>query len=257
MSQEVSSVRSGRSPSRVYSASGPVFRPQCVCLSYPPCTTSGGFLFENGIGRAPGRLRRLSVPLLILARVMISRFVGSSPMSGSVLTVQSLLGSLSFPLSAPPLLVRTCAHFFLSQNTLQDIKTKQDWSFCHLTGQSESRGKGVCVTEAVDSMTSPDPQVPRGGPALLATACCAGRAPWEPQEKGSKTLHSRGVRKPWQVPAKEQVPRRDRPHGQAAPSWVCHSREGGPGAWGASLGLLPQEAGRIQVQTHRCSWWSE
>ena len=43
------------------------------------------------------------------AQVMISRFVGSSPALGSVLTVQSLepaLDSMSPSLSAPPLLVR-------------------------------------------------------------------------------------------------------------------------------------------------------
>ena len=42
------------------------------------------------------------------AQVMISRFVGSSPASGSVLTAQSLepaSESVSPPLSAPPLLV--------------------------------------------------------------------------------------------------------------------------------------------------------
>ena len=33
------------------------------------------------------------------AQVMISRFVGSNPASGSALTVQSLLGILSLPLS--------------------------------------------------------------------------------------------------------------------------------------------------------------
>ena len=48
----------------------------------------------------------LSVPLLISAQVMISRFVDSSPVSGSALTAWSLLGILSPPLSlslsAPP-----------------------------------------------------------------------------------------------------------------------------------------------------------
>ena len=45
------------------------------------------------------------VKLLVSAQVTISRLVGSSPTSGSVLTVQSLLGILSLPLSAPSLLV--------------------------------------------------------------------------------------------------------------------------------------------------------
>ena len=51
----------------------------------------------------PGWLSRLSFQLLILAQFMISPFVSSSLVSGSTLTVQSLLGILS-P-SAPPLLV--------------------------------------------------------------------------------------------------------------------------------------------------------
>ena len=54
---------------------------------------------------APRWHSRLSVRLLISAQVMISQFVSSSPASGSVLMVQSLLGILSLPLSAPPLLV--------------------------------------------------------------------------------------------------------------------------------------------------------
>ena len=44
---------------------------------------------------APGWLSRLSVRLLILAEVIISQFVGSSPTSGSALMLQSLLGILS------------------------------------------------------------------------------------------------------------------------------------------------------------------
>ena len=54
---------------------------------------------------APGWLSWLSVQLLVLAQVVISRFVSSSPTLGSMLTAQSLLGILSFPLSAPPLLM--------------------------------------------------------------------------------------------------------------------------------------------------------
>ena len=52
-----------------------------------------------------GWLTLLSIRLLISAQVMILRFMGLSPASGSVLTVWSLLGILSPPLSAPPLLV--------------------------------------------------------------------------------------------------------------------------------------------------------
>ena len=55
-------------------------------------------------GGEPGWLSQLSVGLLVSAQVMISHFVGSSPASSSVPTVQSLLGILSLPLSAPPLL---------------------------------------------------------------------------------------------------------------------------------------------------------
>ena len=47
----------------------------------------------------PEWLRQLSVPLLVSAQVMISRFVGSSPTLGSVPTVQGLLGILSLSLS--------------------------------------------------------------------------------------------------------------------------------------------------------------
>ena len=61
-----------------------------------------------------------SVGLLILAQVMISRFMSSSPMLDSVQMVQSLLG-FSFPpsLSAPPLLSLSLSlslSFPLSQN---------------------------------------------------------------------------------------------------------------------------------------------
>ena len=44
---------------------------------------------------------QLSIWLLISAQVMISRFVRLSPTSGSALTVWSLLGILSLPLSLP------------------------------------------------------------------------------------------------------------------------------------------------------------
>ena len=60
--------------------------------------------------RAPGWISRLSNQLLISVQVMISGFVGSSPTSGSLLTV--CLGfSLSLSLSAPPVL-----KFSVSQN---------------------------------------------------------------------------------------------------------------------------------------------
>ena len=44
---------------------------------------------------APGWLSQLSIRFLILAPVLISHFVGSSRVLGSVLTAQILLGILS------------------------------------------------------------------------------------------------------------------------------------------------------------------
>ena len=57
--------------------------------------------------RAPGGLSRLSVQLLTLAQVVISGFVGSSPVPGSSLTVsvEPAWNSVSPSLSAPPLLL--------------------------------------------------------------------------------------------------------------------------------------------------------
>ena len=64
---------------------------------------------EKGVGGTPGWLSRLSTQLLVLAQVMISRFVSSSPASGSTLTAGNLLGilSLSLPLSLPLPAART------------------------------------------------------------------------------------------------------------------------------------------------------
>ena len=42
--------------------------------------------------------------ILDLAQVMISQFVGSSPVSGSTLTMQSLLGILFLPFTLQPML---------------------------------------------------------------------------------------------------------------------------------------------------------
>ena len=47
------------------------------------------------------RVAQLSVRLLVLAQVTILQFVGSSPASGFVLTVLSLIGILSLCLSLP------------------------------------------------------------------------------------------------------------------------------------------------------------
>ena len=62
---------------------------------------------------APGWLSWLGVQLLVLAQVMISQFVSSSPASGSVLMAQSLLGILSLPLSF--LLPYSCSLSIINQ----------------------------------------------------------------------------------------------------------------------------------------------
>ena len=55
-----------------------------------------------------GWLSRWSIQVLILAQLMISCFMSSSPELGSVLTVRSLLGILSLSLSFCP--SPACAH---------------------------------------------------------------------------------------------------------------------------------------------------
>ena len=56
-------------------------------------------LFRMMKTEEPGWFSRLSVWLWILAQVVISQLVGSSPMSGFVLTAWSRLEIFSFPLS--------------------------------------------------------------------------------------------------------------------------------------------------------------
>ena len=58
-------------------------------------------LTEKAPRGAPGWLSQFSVWLLVLAQVMISRFMGSSSALGSVLAARSLLGILSLPVSLP------------------------------------------------------------------------------------------------------------------------------------------------------------
>ena len=53
-------------------------------------------------------LSRLRIGLSVSAQVMISRFVGSSPVQGSVLTARSLLGTLCLPFSLGPSLLVGC-----------------------------------------------------------------------------------------------------------------------------------------------------
>ena len=55
---------------------------------------------------APGWLSRLSIQLLVSAQVLISLFVGLSPVLSPALTAQSLLGILSRPPPQP--LPHTC-----------------------------------------------------------------------------------------------------------------------------------------------------
>ena len=62
----------------------------------------GHTTFKNTATGAPGWFSRLIVWLLVSAQVMISWFVSSSPESGSVLRVWSLLGVLSLSLSLCP-----------------------------------------------------------------------------------------------------------------------------------------------------------
>ena len=79
---------------------------------------------------APGWLSQLRLWLLVSAQVMISRFMGSSPVSGSVLSVWSLLGilSLSVSLSLSLSLCSSPAHVHtLSQN--KKINTKKVYIF--------------------------------------------------------------------------------------------------------------------------------
>ena len=62
------------------------------------------------VEEVPGWLSRLSIQLLILLiSAQVSQFMGSSPVLGSALAAQSLLGILFPSLSAPP-------RFMLSQN---------------------------------------------------------------------------------------------------------------------------------------------
>ena len=66
----------------------------------------GMFTINSQPPGRPGGLSGFSVPLFILAQVMISQFVGSNPTLGSSLTARGLLGILSLflHLSAPPAL---------------------------------------------------------------------------------------------------------------------------------------------------------
>ena len=71
-----------------------------------PCHFSSNMFLGNTktpwVSQAPGWPSGLSIWLLILAQVMISQLVSSSPASSSVLIAWSLLGIHSLPLSAPP-----------------------------------------------------------------------------------------------------------------------------------------------------------
>ena len=75
-----------------------IYEPFLLYCQISPIIFYNKFL-ELGV---PGWLRWVSIRLLISAQVTISWFVSSSPMSGSALTVWSLLRILSPPLSTPP-----------------------------------------------------------------------------------------------------------------------------------------------------------
>ena len=99
----------------------------------------------------------MSVQLLISAWVVVSRFKRLSPMLGSALTVQSLLGipSLSPPLSAPPWLL-----FSLSQNKLTLKKKTKKRIFPNKPRQSGSslffkgpKTQGAWVAQSVKQPT--------------------------------------------------------------------------------------------------------
>ena len=80
---------------------------------------------------------------MILAQVTISRFMRSSPTSGSVLTVWSLLGVLSPPLSlplshcAPSLSKNKCVN--LKKKTLRPLWGRPLWARLHVRGVTWGR----------------------------------------------------------------------------------------------------------------------
>ena len=78
----------------------------------------------------PGWLSQLSLRLLIFTQVMISWFVRSNPMSGSVLTAKNLLGILSHLLYMP--LLYLCFLFFSKINKLKELFKKNLRSNCLL-----------------------------------------------------------------------------------------------------------------------------
>ena len=70
-----------------------------------------------------------SVRLLISAQVTISWFVSSNPVSGSVLTVWSLLGILSLPSPANVCVcVRTCVYMCTRTHTLSQNNLKKNYT---------------------------------------------------------------------------------------------------------------------------------
>ena len=73
--------------------------PKCHQVLLCPCPSPhrllNSFVSLKHIFGVPGWFSWLSIRLLVLAQVMISRFVGSNPTSGSVLIMRSLLGIFS------------------------------------------------------------------------------------------------------------------------------------------------------------------
>ena len=81
---------------------------------------------------APEWFSQLGNRLLVLARVMISWFVGSSPTSGSKLMVWSLLEILSLSLSLSFCPSSACS-LSLSQDKELSIKKKTSFMFVSIT----------------------------------------------------------------------------------------------------------------------------
>ena len=76
-----------------------------------------GSVAEEECPEAQGELGGLSLPLLISAQVTISHFMSSSPASGSMLMMHSLLGILSLSSSpcTPPLALSLSLSLSLSK----------------------------------------------------------------------------------------------------------------------------------------------
>ena len=98
---------------------------------------------------------------MVLAQAMISRFMSSSPASGSVLTVQSLLGILSVSLSLPtlPLLAHSLSLSF-SQINIKTFKKRIKCLVQWVVVYSQSRAPIPTVWFLNTSVTPAENPVP-------------------------------------------------------------------------------------------------